>query len=418
MASIGLIACTKSKSAKKSPAALLYKSPLFRKSLLYSLSHTDRTYILSAKHGVLQLDDVIEPYEVSMKHLNLAQRAEWADRVDLKLTELIKPSDNVHLLAGLDYSRPLLPTFRKIGCKVTSPLSGMSLGRRISWLRLENREPELFLQFSKFYACMRDLYVGQDGGRLLGEATGKMEWPTRGVYFLLEANENLVMSKFRPLEQRVTRVGTHAVSRGSKATLWNRLSTHRGVIAGSGNHRSSIFRLHVGAALMRKETDGWNLPSWGVGQVPDASAKEVEEALERRVSSILGQMRVLWLDVPDDPSPYSDRSYLERNAIGLLSRIGILMRAQTPKWLGNWSRHIQISISGIWNLNHLYALPDDQFTDVLSRYVAITLGKKERPTQSLAPVAWYRKQHIADSPQLSLFANDPQKPAADNKRPA
>jgi hypothetical protein len=418
MASIGLIACTKSKSAKTSPAALLYQSPLFRKSLLYSLGHSDRTYILSAKHGVLQLDDLIEPYEVSMKHLNSAQRAEWAVKVSLKLTELIKPGDIVHLLAGLDYSRPLLPTLQRIGCKVTSPLSGKSLGHRISWLRLENREPDLLLQFSKFYACMRDLYVGQQGGRILGEATGKMAWPSRGVYFLLEPNENLAMSKFRPLEKRVTRIGTHAVSRGSKATLWNRLSTHRGVIAGSGNHRSSIFRLHVGAALMRKEKDGWNLPSWGVGQVSDVISKEVEDVLERRVSDILGRMRVLWLDVPDDPSPYSDRSYLERNAIGLLSRVGILTRAQTSNWLGNWSKHIQISLSGIWNLNHLYAVPDDEFTDVLSRYVAITLGKMERPTQSLAPVAWYGKHQATDSPQLSLFADDSQKSAADNKRSA
>lgn len=416
MASIGLIACTKSKSTNRSPAALLYQSPLFRKSLLYSLSHTDRTYILSAKHGVLRLDDVIDPYEVSMKHLNSVQRAEWADKVALSLTELIKSTDKVYLLAGLDYSRPLLSTLRKIGCKVISPLSGKSLGHRISWLRSENREPDLFLQFSKFYASMRDLYVGQKGGRILGEATGKMEWPTRGVYFLLEPNENLGLSKFRPLERRITRVGTHAVSRGSKATLWNRLSTHRGVIAGSGNHRSSIFRLHVGASLIRKERDDWNLPSWGVGQVSDTTTQEMEDILERRVSGILGQMRVLWLDVPDDPSPYSDRSYLERNAIGVLSRVGILTRAQSPNWLGNWSKHIQISLSGLWNLDHLYTLPDDHFADVLARYVAITLGKMECPTQSLAPVAWYGKHQAANSPQLSLFANNSEKSAEDDKR--
>jgi hypothetical protein len=196
MAEIALIACTKSKAGAALPAALLYQSPLFRKSLLYALSNTDRIFILSAKHGVLQMDEVVEPYELSIKDLDTTQRANWISKVTTRLTKLIVASDTVHLLAGLEYTRPLLPVFHKIGCRIISPLGNKSLGHRISWLGADNREPGLFSQFSKFYRCMRDLYVGQNGGRFLRECTGKMDWPLRGVYFLFEPGEHLSTKEF------------------------------------------------------------------------------------------------------------------------------------------------------------------------------------------------------------------------------
>jgi hypothetical protein len=185
--------------------------------------------------------------------------------------------------------------------------------------------------------------------------------------------------------------------------LWNRISTHRGVVAGAGNHRSSIFRLHVGAALKRQLPKMWDAPNWGVGQMAGAEVQQSERSLELQVSQTLGQMKLLWLNVPDDPGPYSDRSYLERNSIGLLSRVAILQDGQSSTWLGRWSKQIHISLSGLWNLDHLYHRPDPAFPEVLAKYVAVTLGKIEPPTQSLAPVAWYRTPQPTDSQQLSLF---------------
>lgn len=58
----------------------------------------------------------------------------------------------------------------------------------------------------------------------------------------------------RKLHQlRIVRVGTHAVSTGSKATLWHRLRAHRGSKDGRGNHRASIFRRHAGAAMIARD---------------------------------------------------------------------------------------------------------------------------------------------------------------------
>ena len=68
-------------------------------------------------------------------------------------------------------------------------------------------------------------------------------------------------------------------------------------MAGAGNHRSSIFRLHIGAALMRKYPRLWQSITWGIGQAAGGETQEQERLLEREVSQILGAMRLLWLNV-------------------------------------------------------------------------------------------------------------------------
>jgi hypothetical protein len=403
MADIALISCTKSKRGDTSAAALLYTSALFNKSLLYAQTHANRTYILSAKHGLLNLGDAIDPYELAIKSLNSIQKEEWAQRVGLRLHQVIGPKDKVHLLAGRDYSAPLLEHFKKIRCVVANPLSGLSLGNRIGWLRKSNRESELGHHLKDFYSSLKRLYVGQGGGRLFSECSGKSGWPTRGVYLIFEPEEFLREKKFKPLLHRVIRVGTHAVSAGSKATLWNRLSAHRGTTSGGGSHRSSIFRLHVGAALMARSPDEWVVPTWGIGQVAPKETQEKERRLEEEVSKVIGRMRVLWRDVPDQASPESDRAYLEKNAIGLLSRSYLLAGHRPTTWLGHFSPNVSIPLGGLWNLNHLNVIPSPEFSEVFSTYVDATLGKIPLPTGSLAPVAWYRTKNRIDSSQLTLF---------------
>ena len=56
---IALIGCVKSKNKGIHKACELYNSPLFKYQLEYAKRKTDKIYILSAKHGVLKLDDEI-----------------------------------------------------------------------------------------------------------------------------------------------------------------------------------------------------------------------------------------------------------------------------------------------------------------------------------------------------------------------
>ncbi len=103
-----------------------------------------------------------------------------------------------------------------------------------------------------FYSLMTQLAEITNGMKLLSNCDGQMPWPTRGAYFFFEKDEIRQNG-----DMRVVRVGTHALKTGSKTTLWNRLRQHRGNIGGvhpgGGNHRGSIFRLHVGTAIISKE---------------------------------------------------------------------------------------------------------------------------------------------------------------------
>jgi hypothetical protein len=63
-------------------------------------------------------------------------------------------------------------------------------------------------------------------------------------------------------------------------------------------------------------------------------------------------MSVLWVEVPDEPGPGSDRAYIERNSIALLSNHCRPPDAPSDAWLGRHSPRAEIRGSGLWNLNH------------------------------------------------------------------
>ena len=200
-----------------------------------------------------------------------------------------------------------------------------------------------------------------------------MDWPPRGVYFFYESGEE---RSGTGTEQRVVRVGTHGLKNGAKSTLWGRLSQHRGSPRTSGgNHRGSIFRLLLGAALAKR--DSISLPeTWGVaGSAGEAARrltcqgtaiKEAEADLESAVNLYVGQMPFLWLSVSDPPGPNSMRGVIERNAIALLSGYGC-PAADGPSndWLGHLSDRDRVRRSGLWNNNHVDETYDPSFLDEL-----------------------------------------------------
>ena len=81
-------------------------------------------------------------------------------------------------------------------------------------------------------------------------------------------------------------------------------------------------------------------------------------------------MPFLWIDVPDAPSPDSDRAYLERNCIALLSNFGKpVIDAPSPDWLGLKSGERTIRESGLWNTNHVDGRYSDGFLDRLRGHI-------------------------------------------------
>jgi hypothetical protein len=129
-----LIACAGTKvdtHGQQVPAADLYASPLFRKSLAYARAITtpDNIWILSALHGAIRTDTRIGTYEVAMKDLSVREREEWADGARATIVGALGASRprRVILLGGEDYRVPL-------PWPVEEPLKGKLIGPRLRWL--------------------------------------------------------------------------------------------------------------------------------------------------------------------------------------------------------------------------------------------------------------------------------------------
>jgi hypothetical protein len=201
-----------------------------------------------------------------------------------------------------------------------------------------------------FYSILDRLEQRLGGAKTLGDCSGRFPWPQRGVYFFFEGGENRNDSGIGP---RVVRVGTHSLTSSSRTNLWTRLSQHRGQAgSGGGNHRGSIFRLIVGAALISRDQHA--CVSWGKDSSAAREIREQEIELERAVSAVIRAMPFLWLAIGDEPGAGSLRGYIERNAIALLSNFD-RTPADTPSfgWLGHHSNRERVRKSGLWNSNHV-----------------------------------------------------------------
>lgn len=205
---------------------------------------------------------------------------------------------------------------------------------------------------------------------MLSAVDGRFQWPQRGCYFFFERGE---CRRESGSSLRVTRIGTHAVSSGSKTTLWNRLSQHRGIKkTGGGNHRGSVFRKIVGKSMTVR--DDLFVPSWGIGNSAKREVRLNEEELEIQVSEYVGSMPFLWLEISDQPSATSIRSYIERNCIALLSnfresRINMIDTA-SDGWLGSYCPAEKVRQSGLWNSNYVDSCYDPEFIGVLKKLVS------------------------------------------------
>ncbi len=226
---------------------------------------------------------------------------------------------------------------------------------------------------NRLYELLDDLRARVGGYRYLGRCSGRDDWPMRGVYFFFEESENREIGS----DLRVVRVGTHAITTGSRRTLWSRLYAHKGHVEGThpggGNHRGSIFRWHVGGALLRSR--GYPArtgATWLLRDPPGGRAvvRDAEYPLERDVSTVIGTMPFLWVAVPDDPGPGSDRRFIEANCIALLSnRSRAPVDPPSQGWLGLSAENPKVRDSGLWLDKHVDDDYDLAFLSVLALYV-------------------------------------------------
>ena len=141
MKKIVLISCVSKKRRYKCQARDLYTSPLFEKSLEYAQRlNPDAIFVLSAKHGLLDLDTEVEPYDATLNHASARHMRAWADNVLKQLSERADlRRDHFILLAGLKYRRHLIPHL----ASYEVPLEGLTIGRQLQRLSKRSHEPDL-----------------------------------------------------------------------------------------------------------------------------------------------------------------------------------------------------------------------------------------------------------------------------------
>lgn len=231
---------------------------------------------------------------------------------------------------------------------------------------MENKISERTRDINRFYYLLDNLRIKEHGPRRLSQCDGKLHWPYRGVYFFFEEGESRAGSSI----PRVVRIGTHAVSEGSKTTLWSRLRTHRGHKSGSGNHRGSVFRKLVGYALLEKNSYPQSIrETWGIGNSAAREIRTEETPLEKDVSNYIGRMPFLWIKIDDMPGPDSKRKYIERNVIALLSARTGCPDISSDNWLGKKCKDQKVRSSGLWNSDHVDEMYDSSFLDIFEQFI-------------------------------------------------
>lgn len=340
-----VIGCSREKRPDRAPAAELYISKRFRSTVNLVQKFNAPYAILSAKHGIVPPTTLLDPYDVSLDGMSTIKTSRWAAEALKRLSELAS-GRRITLLTSPTYSSPLI----ELNQRALTHLDFIA-----PWMNLDRSDPSVWLaEASRMATRIQDLALLYDWieeqrqtdrvfsfGSLAAQSV-----PKRGVYVFCDPNE----PNFIGTQPRIVRIGTHAVSRGSKATLRGRLRNHLGPVNEVGNHRGSIFRLHVGRAMLEAGPGHEKMPSWGVVPDPDPKTREAELQHELAVSRYLQNLEVALIAIDDEPTKDSLRASVEAQLIALCSEAMRPIDCATQEWLGRKSPVEQIRKSGLWNI--------------------------------------------------------------------
>ena len=340
-----VIGCGRDKLTEPATADQLFTSERFRSCITLARELAAPFLILSGKHGVVEPDTLLAPYDLDLASLSSADQRCWARQAVERLALLAK-GRTVTLLATAAYSAPVIAANRAR----SSPLTMLA-----PWAELGTSDCQVWLnEAHRMAARIRDLdrlYSWIDAQRRVGQVfpfatLSANQVPKRGVYLFLDPAE----PNFRMNAPRVVRIGTHAVSTGSQASLRGRLRNHLGPANAIGNHRGSIFRLHVGRAMLEAGPGHAALASWGEGQDAGPEIKALEKTHELMVSNYLQQLEVVLLNIDDPPSKSSLRAHVETQLIALFSESLRPIDIPSSRWLGSSSPVPLVRQSGLWNI--------------------------------------------------------------------
>ena len=129
---IVFVGCGKKKKHAPCKAKEMYIGNLFKAAYKYAEQQGGKIYILSAKYGLLDPEEVIEPYNVTLAGSTKTEQKKWAAKVYKQcVAQHIDFNEPVMFLCGESYRKYLMQVFREWSV----PLLHLGLGEQISWLK-------------------------------------------------------------------------------------------------------------------------------------------------------------------------------------------------------------------------------------------------------------------------------------------
>lgn len=132
--SLVLVSCSKAKLDHSAPARELYCSPAFQMKRAIIERNGADWLILSAKHGLLEPDAMIAPYDLTLNTMGVAARQKWARDAIPPLLERARGIGRVVIFAGQAYSQYLTGSLAEHNIAVSEPLRGLRQGEQLAWL--------------------------------------------------------------------------------------------------------------------------------------------------------------------------------------------------------------------------------------------------------------------------------------------
>jgi hypothetical protein len=99
-------------------------SSLFRKERTYAEHSGARWFVLSAEHGLVDPEDVLEPYDLRLSKTSREYRRSWGLRVVDQLRAVVGPLHGkmIELHAGSAYTHAIRGLLAAEGATVVEPL--------------------------------------------------------------------------------------------------------------------------------------------------------------------------------------------------------------------------------------------------------------------------------------------------------
>ena len=103
----------------------LFRSAGFVRAREHAMRSGMSWFVLSAKHGLLEADDVVAPYYLELGDSSTTYRSAWGEWVAAQLGERVQLSGvTVEVHGGVDFAQPLRQPLSRRGAALELPLPG------------------------------------------------------------------------------------------------------------------------------------------------------------------------------------------------------------------------------------------------------------------------------------------------------